>query len=337
MHASIRGALTALTLFAAAVPALAVDLGDEAPEIDVTAWIKGGPVDLAAGAGENVYVLSFFSTLGEASKKSIPQLGELQKMYADQGLVVVGISTESEETLTGFVDKEVPFEFPVARDQDKNTYGPYMKGQRNLPFAVIVNREGMVAWKGRPAAIDIVLGKVMAGKYSVDDAKKADELTGKLRAKFSARNWEDASEIAGQILALDPTDGRALNAKRAAMGELKLRDAWQKWVTAHAAAIQDDAYGLNGLAFQLVTDEDLGWRNIDVALAAALRANELTEGKESAIVDTVARVYFNAGAFRKAVAAQEEAVKLDGESDDLKATLAYYQSCQAAHKKLIGK
>ena len=59
----------------------------------------------------------------------------------------------------------------------------------------------------------------------------------------------------------------------------------------------------------------------------ALRANELSKGKDAAILDTVARVYFLQGDKKKAVEFQQKAVELaDGDSKkEFSATLASYQ------------
>jgi len=49
---------------------------------------------------------------------------------------------------------------------------------------------------------------------------------------------------------------------------------------------------------------------VKVALAAALRADELSKGKKHAIADTLAKAYFLNGDAAKAVEAQERAIKL---------------------------
>ncbi|MHC4615973.1 MAG: hypothetical protein ACYTAU_20705, partial [Planctomycetota bacterium] len=63
-----------------------------------------------------------------------------------------------------------------------------------------------------------------------------------------------------------------------------------------------------------VDDKDVKKRDLEFALEAALRANELTEEKEAAILDTLARVYFEKGDLKQAIKWQREAVKQAGGS-----------------------
>ena len=53
-------ALPLSTLLAAA--SFGAQLGDPAPALDIKEWIKGGPVDLAAGKGKTVHVVEFWAT-----------------------------------------------------------------------------------------------------------------------------------------------------------------------------------------------------------------------------------------------------------------------------------
>jgi tetratricopeptide (TPR) repeat protein len=68
----------------------------------------------------------------------------------------------------------------------------------------------------------------------------------------------------------------------------------------------DDAQLLNTVAWFIV-DEPLEKRDFDLAMKAANRANELTDGDDAAILDTVARVYYERGDLRTAVEYQRKA------------------------------
>ncbi len=55
---------------------------------------------------------------------------------------------------------------------------------------------------------------------------------------------------------------------------------------------------------------------MSLALKAAKRADDLSEGKNGAIADTLAKAYYDSGDAKKALEAQERAVKLSGENAD---------------------
>lgn len=98
---------------------------------------------------------------------------------------------------------------------------------------------------------------------------------------------------------------------------------------------KDNPNILNFIAWSMV-DPELPFENpdLDVALAAALRANEVAEGKRSDILDTVARVYFTRGDVTKAIEFQTLSVEqaAESEKENLKKTLAQYQSKQTEKK-----
>jgi tetratricopeptide (TPR) repeat protein len=72
--------------------------------------------------------------------------------------------------------------------------------------------------------------------------------------------------------------------------------------------INDDATTLNELAWTIVDTAGLEKRDLDVAMKAATKANDLSHGKDAAILDTLARVYFEKGQIDKAIEIETHAV-----------------------------
>src|SRR5262249_35769071 len=76
---------------------------------------------------------------------------------------------------------------------------------------------------------------------------------------------------------------------------------------------KDNAQGLNFVAWTIVdpdnpTKPEAGL--VKLALTLAERACELTENKDPAVLDTLAKAYFDNGQAAKALETQEKAVKL---------------------------
>src|SRR5436305_102869 len=94
---------------------LALDLGDAAPPIKVSEWIKGGPVPLDSTTRSNILVLDFWDSWVNQCRYTVPFLSNLQKRYRDRGVVVVGISSEPPERVKKFFPGlDSPVEYAMA-------------------------------------------------------------------------------------------------------------------------------------------------------------------------------------------------------------------------------
>ena len=82
-------------------------LGDKAPPLQISKWVKGDPVKPGEGEQGGIRVIEFWSTRCPASRASIPLLSSLQKKYADQGVRVIGVTDEQDEAkrVDWFVEK----------------------------------------------------------------------------------------------------------------------------------------------------------------------------------------------------------------------------------------
>lgn len=169
--------LLACSVLATLFPALAAgELGDPAAPLQISEWIKGGPVDLAAGKGKTIYVVEFWATWCPPCRASIPHLSDLQKKFKDKDIVFVGISDEDAATVKPFVEKMGDkMNYTVALDKGKKTSAAYMEafGIGGIPHAFVVDKEGRIIWQGHPMAeLEETLQKLVDGKYDLSIAKK---------------------------------------------------------------------------------------------------------------------------------------------------------------------
>lgn len=143
--------------------------GDPAAALEIKEWVKGSPVDVKDG--KNVYVVEFWATWCPPCRRSIPHLTEIQKQFKDKGVVVVGVSDEKPETVKPFVKKMGDqMDYTVAVDDGRKTFKSYMQayGQRGIPHAFIVGKDGKVVWHGHPMdGLDKALTRIVgAGSKS---------------------------------------------------------------------------------------------------------------------------------------------------------------------------
>jgi len=326
MKARNVGLALVVMLGIAALPALALGLGDDAPPLKVEKWIKGGPIDLKAGQGKNTYVIEFWATWCRPCRESIPHMTALQKKYKDKGVVVIGVSVDADKGARKTRDKVEDFvkdqgekmEYAVALDAREGTTGdaymdPFLLD--GIPCAFIVTKEGKIFWQGDPTQADKALDAILAGKYDLAKAQKEDQ-----ERRKQVEQRQAAEQVINKYFELIASDEKPAGADKAGQEALE--------------AAGKDAELLNVLAWKILTDEDVKFRDRKLALKAAERANDVTEGKEAAVLDTYARALFDNGKVREAIEVQTKAVKLAGDSDELKKefeeTLTKYK---AAEKK----
>jgi len=247
------------------------------------------------------------------------------------------VSDEDEATVKEFA-KDGKFKYHVAVDNDKNTNGVFMAGVNGIPHAFVIDQQGVVVWAGHPmGGLDAVVEKVLGGKYDVAKAKQVAELHKDLDATTHTRS-QDPDQIAAaadKILDVAPEDSEAFNVRCDVFKYRKDLPGYKALVAKVLPKIDGDWRALNNVAWKLATDGDLSWRDAATALKAAKRGVEVSQSKESGILDTLARVYFEAGCVDQAIDAQKKAVALDDKDEDMKKVLAYYESC-AELKKQVG-
>jgi len=267
----------------ACIPALGLKLGDEAPPVSIQEWVQGGPVEMDT-ASDTVYVVEFWATWCGPCRKSIPILNALHEQHQDAGLVIIGITDEDKETVTGFIEDKA-MKYPIAIDQDSETWAAYAEsaGVDGIPYAFIA-RQGKVLWHGSPLDdLDKIVLDILENRYDLEKAL-ADQRTNRL-----AEVWVPQY----MLLAAKQADSGAADA----LGNRILEEGG------------NNASVLNELAWNIVSDKTLGYRNLDFALQAAEKACALTENRSSTMMDTCARILHEKGRTEEAIALQKQAIE----------------------------
>ncbi|MFT3684942.1 MAG: redoxin family protein [Phycisphaerales bacterium] len=333
-------------------------VGDKAPELKVEAFVKGNPVKSFESG--KVYVVEFWATWCGPCVAAFPHLSENQAKYKDK-VTFIGTNIWERPYNADTLQKVKDF---VEEQGDKMAYtvafdgkaaamdSAYMKaaGRNGIPCAFIVNQEGKIAWIGHPMSMDDVLAQVVEGKYDIDAAQKkakaAAESEGKLKDINSrimkaarADKWDEVVTGIDELIKADPEHKSMYLTRKYGILLTKKQDYaaayGMKDVLLAEKGIGDESQALNEIAWGIVNPEgDVPKkdRNLDFAMAFALKANEVAKGENAAILDTVARVYWDKGDRAKAIEFQEKAVKAadkDGTAenmkDEIKATLENYK------------
>jgi cytochrome c biogenesis protein CcmG/thiol:disulfide interchange protein DsbE len=331
---NVFGFVAVASVAAIATTALALEalvIGEKPPELDVKEWVQGEPVVLEQLQGKKAVLIEVWASWSEPSKKSIPKLSKLAEKHKDD-LVVVGVSDEKLEDIKEFA-KDGKFKYHVACDVERNTLTPYMKGlKQKRPYSFVLDKAGNLAWHGETKdGAERVVERVLAGKFDAEKAKSIVTLQEKVEDSALGEDKAQTAKDADALLDADPGNVKGIEVKFKLYADAKDGPGCKAFVEKTLPKIDDDWTALNLVAWKLAT-VDFSLRQPLVALKAAKRAAELTDSADAAVLDTLARVYFELGMVDEAVAAQTKAVSADGATEDLKTTLAYYQSCVEARK-----
>lgn len=162
-------AMATILVSAQAVPAQPL-IGDAVPALggQVT-WLHGeASPEFDVG---RVYLLDFWATWCPPCYPMIDHLSELQDRYRDDDLVVIGIAvgTDVGVPLPRFLDKEGPrISYAIAAPNDEEELKARLVHPSimdptdfSLPFVMLVDRQGRLAWTSDPGGGDDDLGGVV--------------------------------------------------------------------------------------------------------------------------------------------------------------------------------
>ena len=299
-------------------------IGDQAPPLEIAKWVKGAPVENFERG--KVYVVEFWATWCLPCIQGMPHLSALQREFADKGLTVVSVSCidnrantlEAVEQMIG--QKGEIVNYTIAWDDQRYTHDAWMKaaGLNTIPHAFVVDQNGKIAFIDNPMFLDEPLEQILAGKWDIEKGTAAllqthKELTAAtLRAKADDADGLAAyaefelkhPKLARQI---DPT--RFEIALRVGDAELVAKIA-DRWIESSIANKNPD--DLVQLARKVVDPKaTVAFRDLELALRATNKANEMTAGKNASVLDVLARIYAWKGDFAKAVDLENQALAIE--------------------------
>lgn len=263
-------------------------IGDPAPALSIERWVKGAPSALTPG--KNLYVVEFWATWCPPCRRSIPHLTELQKKYADKGLVIIGVSDETLADVQPFVAEQGGnMEYRVAIDSTRRTFQNWMKayGQSGIPHSFIVGTNGTVWWHGFPSEeLDYTLKKIYDGKFDVAEAKQK----------------EAGERMVIQYTAMVKKPNATVQA--APIGDKILNEYSADWRIPHH------------LAKAIMTDLEVKSRDLPLALRATTKAVEMTKRRSSDALGLHGRALFANGKKDEGITALKEAIGLPNSAED---------------------
>ncbi|MDD5697777.1 MAG: redoxin domain-containing protein [Victivallaceae bacterium] len=337
---------TAILLAMSSVAGFALSVGDPAPELQVSEWIKNGPATLAAGKGKNIYIVEFWHTACKPCLKVMPYFHSLQQQYRDKGLIIIGVSTEPADAVKNFIAKHPQLNYKIAVDDHLKTYNAYMSGNGNIPAAFIIDQSGTVAWIGNPLDIYLPLKRLFTGKFNLRAPSREQQVYREMQALLSRKDYakalkvitaelqqtpdnlrfialkafvlfqlnrkDEALEFVSRMLIKHPADLELFELKVYILNQLKKYKELDEFRLAFVDACKDEPITLNQLARKL-----LGTRFGEARLKPALRAAELAYSnrkidqlQRADIGATLARIYYLIGRIDRAIKIQNTVCRI---------------------------
>lgn len=315
-------------------------IGAPAPQFQPSSWLRGEPLtEFTPGV---VHVVEFWATWCGPCLQSMPHLAQLQKQYGTQ-VRVIGVTDESQEILEAFLsEKARGFEntwselltYSLAVDSTRQLNSTWMEasGQQSIPCAFIVGKSGNIEWIGHPLAIDEPLQAVVAGTWDLTTAREAMIAQQKMKTALDRGDLENAIQSAESLTTLFPDSfDHAMTRLELLMRSNRLADANAVATTA-LAICRSNPESLNSLAWLMVTGTDSTEIDLTVAHEAASLANQLQQGRDSSILDTLARVTARMGDLTTAISLQKQAIEQEPEETQAE-LIATLQEYEAANQK----
>jgi thiol-disulfide isomerase/thioredoxin len=314
--------------------------GMPAPSLSVAKWVKGSPV--ASFEKGKLYVVEFWATWCGPCIRSMPHLSELQRDLGAKGLTIVGVTTEDKDNSLAKVEKMVAdkgdgLAYAVAWDDGQKTKAAWRdaSGGGGIPKSFVVDGEGRIAYVGHPMFLDYPLGRLLAGTWDIEKGNaEVKALEAKLQGVRAKEKSDPRAAYADLKAVYDAAPGIAtfygttLFSLSMANGDHQTGYALAGELV-DAAIAAKDPQTLNLVSWAIVDPQGkVEKRDLELALRAAEAAVELTEEKDGAVLDTLARVHAWKGDYAKALALQTKALEVAEPQyvEEIRAALEEYKA-----------
>ncbi|HTM94144.1 MAG TPA: TlpA disulfide reductase family protein [Flavisolibacter sp.] len=177
-----------------------LNIGDVAPDLRVSEWIKGTPVQKFEKG--KVYVLEFWATWCRPCLAGMPHLSDLARKYKDKvTLIAIDIyewqlkPKKSPEQVKAFVDSiGTKMDFSVAIEDSNFTVKDWIEnaGEENngIPKTFVIDGKGRLAWIGHPSKLDRVLSQIVNNTWDVEEERTRRDLNRQLAVLDDSLQYE---------------------------------------------------------------------------------------------------------------------------------------------------
>lgn len=306
-------------------------IGDDAPGISYSKWLKGTPV--TSYNDDRVYVLEFWATWCGPCIAAMPHLSELSEKYKEKA-TFIGVNvweTKGEEpyetalpNVTRFVNSSANrMKYDVITDNNAQEMGnKWLKaaGISGIPTTFVV-KKGKIVWIGHPIKLDSIMDPVINGTFDIAKFKNQYEekytasqqqLNGMREGYEAVKKATDAKDFNKAFQLIDEYSVKVPILKITLKIE-KFKILMNNFSEAEALKYADELVKEgNSFATSIalsVCDKDGLSKNYYLYAAGKLK-EALNNNSFSGYYDKIAVCYSKAGDINAAINAQEKAIEL---------------------------
>ncbi len=196
----------------------AVDIGAEAPPLEVREWLRGALIDFAVPkeqqkTSRKLTVVVCWGSWLAGARDITPLLEQLQTQYSDREFRIILISPESKDAVEKFLSDRKNFPCYVGLDNTEKTIRAYMGQSRLYPKAFLINPGGVLIWNGEAVDLPNVISRYYRDNLSINDWKTLGRLYEELEVLLRSRLDSSLVKITDDILKLNGEDGFAIRAR----------------------------------------------------------------------------------------------------------------------------
>lgn len=184
------------------VPTL--NVGDPAPPVVVSEWIRGEPVE--APRSGTVCVIDFWASWCGPCLAIMPRVSALHEKYKDRGVVAIALTSlddsstrRAAERAIESLDKDLAPGFRVAIDGGPDhdaTVAAYLNAAREtgIPRTFVIDRQQRLAWIGHPQDVEPVIEAILSGSWDIGAAARTRQRDAeeRLASRQLISDWADA-------------------------------------------------------------------------------------------------------------------------------------------------
>jgi len=317
---------------------LPLEPGMPAPPLRLKTVMHGPEVAEPARFGR-IQVIGFWATWCRHCRSGLESLRQVGARHSES-VDIIAVTAEDTDSVGAFLDSQSPVDAPwgerinytIAVDDNLATWQSYMDatGTVQIPYVFLVDATGQLVWVGHPRDLDRALDQLVAGRFNV--ARSALEFRAR-RGLIAATQNGVTPETHDLLAELANSSVNNLSVQLMHLELLSYQEMYDGYNDLAARVIEqhgNDPRAMNTIAWEIAAYQKGDRRDLDLAMSAAVLANEYTQRRDGSVLDTVARVHYEQGNLTEALEWQRRAVRMVPYHRELRGTLRQYEDELAA-------